>query len=514
VARRGRRNPDRNPSLADEVLDFGRFLRVPEGDLVGQPWKWLPWQEAWIRATFGGNRRVRRSILSVARRNGKTTLAAVLVLAAIYGPLAWRNARLISASRTAKQARIVFEYAAKMARMSGHSPLVHIRDTAAQIEGRRTGASYQAVSAEAKNAFGFGAQIVIHDELGQVVGPRDALYDALSTALGSYRHPLELIISTQAPSDGDLLSILIDDALEGEDPTSIATVYSAPLDADPWIEATWLCANPSAGHNRSLSDLARMAARARRVPGLEPGFRNLLLNQRVALEAPWLARSVWEACDREPDEDVLRRGPCYGGLDLSARQDLTSLVLVAEDEASQIHARCWAWTPADTLAERAARDRAPYELWCSDGFLRALPGTSIPYSKLALELGEIAAAHQIEAVNFDRWRISELQYELDQAGIWLPLVPCGQGFKDMTPALEAIEHAALARDLRHGGNPVLRAAVANARVSIDPAGNRKLDKRRATGRIDPAVALAMAGKALRYDRQAGGLLQSSGMVFL
>jgi phage terminase large subunit-like protein len=68
----------------------------------------------------------------------------------------------------------------------------------------------------------------------------------------------------------------------------------------------------------------------------------------------------------------------------------------------------------------------------------------------------------------------------------------GQGFKSMSPALRDLESLVLGRKLRHGNHPVLTMCMANATVERDAAGNRKLSKKRSSGRIDGAVALAMA----------------------
>ena len=62
----------------------------------------------------------------------------------------------------------------------------------------------------------------------------------------------------------------------------------------------------------------------------------------------------------------------------------------------------------------------------------------------------------------------------------------------MSPALDALEGELLNARVAHGAHPVLTMCAANAVVSTDPAGNRKLDKHKATGRIDGLVALAMA----------------------
>jgi phage terminase large subunit-like protein len=96
------------------------------------------------------------------------------------------------------------------------------------------------------------------------------------------------------------------------------------------------------------------------------------------------------------------------------------------------------------------------------------------------------------AVAYDRWRIEDFKKVLDEEGIELPLREWGQGFKDMAPALDALEDLVIDRNLQHGGHPVLTWNVANAVVDIDPTGARKLNKRRARARIDGLQALAMA----------------------
>jgi phage terminase large subunit-like protein len=97
-----------------------------------------------------------------------------------------------------------------------------------------------------------------------------------------------------------------------------------------------------------------------------------------------------------------------------------------------------------------------------------------------------------------------LKKEIDELGFVLPLVPFGQGFKDMAPAIDSLETILLNEQLAHGGHPVLTMCMANARVEKDAAGNRKLNKAKATGRIDGAVALAMAVGVAGMSKQTEG----------
>ena len=201
--------------------------------------------------------------------------------------------------------------------------------------------------------------------------------------------------------------------------------------------------------------------------------------------SPFVSPGVWKLCGDEPGEFV---GPVFGGLDLSARTDLTAFVLY--DHAGNV--RAYHWTPQQGLHDRAARDRAPYDVWHRQGFLRTTPGASVDYAHVAAEIVDLCADLDVHAIAFDRWRIDVFKNELDRLGVALPLIPWGQGFKDMSSALDSLEAELLNGRIQHGMNPVLTMCAANAVVTKDPAGSRKLDKGKATGRIDGLQALAMA----------------------
>ena len=194
---------------------------------------------------------------------------------------------------------------------------------------------------------------------------------------------------------------------------------------------------------------------------------------------------------QEPDESAFYECPVYVGLDLSAKTDLTAMVMTAFKDG-RWHVKPVVWTPEKGLRDRAKRDRAPYDVWHQQGHLRTIPGASIDYEVVAKEIADTLADCNVQAVAFDRWRFDLLKKEFDKLGLDLPLIPFGQGFKDMAPALDTLETMLLNEQMSHGAHPVLTMCMANSRVERDPAGNRKLNKAKATGRIDAAVALAMA----------------------
>lgn len=475
---------------ADVIRWIEENCRIPEGQFVGQPVRLRPWQKKIIRSIYDSP--TRRAIVSFGRKNAKTTLSAFLLLVHLCGPKARPNSQLFSAAQSREQAAILFSLAAKIVRMSASlRDFVHVRDSAKQLAYPQLGTLYRALSAEASTAYGFSPVFVVHDELGQVTGPRSELYEALETAAGAQENPLSIVISTQAPTDADLLSILIDDAKTGSDPRVKLHLYSAPDDLDAFSDKAIKAANPAFGDFLNAVEVRDQAASAKRMPAREAAYRNLVLNQRVNMVNPLISRSVWIANGAAPDQASFE-GEVFIGLDLSARNDLTAAVAIAMSSDGKWDVEAMFWTPMQGLSDRAARDRQPYDVWVRDGHIALTPGSSIDYAYVARWLATYCEQHQVRAIKFDRWRIDVLKAELAKIGVELPLEPFGQGFKDMTPAVDALEAALVNCKMRHGMNPVMTMCAANAIAVRDAAGNRKLDKAKSTGRIDGLVALTMA----------------------
>jgi phage terminase large subunit-like protein len=363
--------------------------------------------------------------------------------------------------------------------------------SAKTLHGLTMNTEYQALAAEAGTAHGLSPALAIHDEMGQVRGEFDAFIEAIETAQGAYDDALQLVISTQAPSDADMLSIRIDDAERSKDPTMVCHVYAAPKDADMTDPRAWEAANPALGSFRSLIEITNKAGEAARMPSVENSFRNLYLNQRVTRFTPFLSPSVWASGDAPINEDVFFHNPVFGGLDLSRTTDLTALVLICQSEGVW-HVKPMFWTPEATLADRSKRDRTPYEAWVRDGFMEATPGPAVEYGFVARDIARATEGMDVRKIGFDRHRMDILKGELDRIGVDLPFEPFGQGFVSMAPAIDTAEVKFLQGQVRHGGHPVLTMCAANAVVTLDPAGNRKLDKARSTGRIDGMVSLVMA----------------------
>src|SRR5574343_103432 len=500
------------PERPRRVVQFAESLIIPDGFNAGQKFRLLPFQKRLIRDIYGphrdGLRVVRKAILSMGRKNSKSTWAAILMLAHLIGPETIRNGQLYSAASEGDQAAIIFEIAAKILRADPElEAMVRIVDSTHTIIGLQSGSVYHSLTREAGSKMGKNPSFGVYDELAQARDRR--LYDALNTALGAQAEPLMLIISTQSEDPDHLLSKLIDDGITGADPTIVAHLYETPLqqpdgtETDIWDERNWKASNPALGKFRSLADMRAMAAEAKRMPGQENSFRNLNINQRVKAISPLIPRARWVVCGG--DRGLDHGEAIYLGLDLSATTDLCALVAVSVADGSRV--RAWFWKPQDLVDEHERRDRVPYAEWVATGLLEAVPGACINYGYVAQRLVELAHEFEVAGVAYDRYHIKFVLKELADLGAeaWidgdaqdattrqgLRLGPWGKGFKDMGPAVNALEQAVMRRTLQHGNNPVLTWNISNAIAVSDPAGWRKLDKSKSRFRIDGAVALAMA----------------------
>jgi phage terminase large subunit-like protein len=483
--------PTRDLTRGERVIRFiESHCVVPEGTLVGTPVVLDDFQRLFILAIYDNPAVTDTAILSIARKNAKTATIAFILLAHLVGPEAMLNSRIISGAMSRDQAAEVYNLASKCARLSPKlRPLIRQIPSTKRLVGLPMNVEYQAISAEKTTAHGKSPVLAILDEVGQIRGPQSDFVDAITTAQGAYEKPLLIYISTQSATDADFFSVQIDDARRNQPAKTVCHVYETPPDAPLLSEEGWRASNPALGKFRSLEDMRKQAEKAARMPSFENTFRNLNLNQRVTVFSPFVSRRVWES--NSPPPLPMRNVTVYGGLDLSSRTDLTAAVFIAE-VGGVIQVWPYFWTPEYGLRERSDRDRQPYDVWVRDGWLLTTPSKTVDYEYVAKQLADILAESDCEVIGFDRWRIDVFKKECDRLDLVLPLQPFGQGYKDMSPALDKVEELLLNNRLAHGMHPVLTMCAANAAVSKDPAGNRKLDKQKVTGRIDGMVALTMA----------------------
>ena len=199
----------------------------------------------------------------------------------------------------------------------------------------------------------------------------------------------------------------------------------------------------------------------------------------------------------------LKGRQCYAGLDLGATKDMTALVLVFADADGASTSFRFVGCPARRCksTKKKTRCRIAYG---GGGYLLTFPGRATDPKAVATKIAELHGMCKIKALAFDRWRIEDIKRELDAIGCNIELVPFGQGFKDLSPAVDVsnvwssrVNWARRSPRVKYGGGQ-LPSRNGQRRKS-------KTEQTKSTGRIDPIVATAWRS-AFRRDR--GRLLTS------
>lgn len=479
---------------AGDILGFFDFLRHSKGEWAGQPFILAPWEQAFLWVLFGwkkksGLRRFRTAYLEIARKNGKSTMAAGVALYLLDGDQEG-GAEVYSAATKRDQAKIVHSEAARMVRSSPplrsfitvHRDNIHVVDTNSKFE---------PLSSDFNSLDGLNIHGAIVDEV-HAHKTRD-LWDVLDTATGARRQPLIFGITTAGVSRHSICRELHDyteKILDGslKDDSFCGVVYTLD-DGDDWMdESVWIKANPNLGESVKLDDLRDKARKAKETPAALNSFLRLHMNVWTQAETRWLDPDMWAACNGRTDIEILRNEPCYAGLDLSSTTDISALVLKFPRTGDVLS---WFWIPEDEMEKRERRDRVPFSSWVRMGFVEATPGNVIDYEYIKERIRAVAKEFRgLKEIGYDPWNATQIGIQLEEEGF--AVVPVRQGYQTLSPAAKELEREYLSGELKHGGNPVLKWMASNVVLSVDPAENIKPDKSRSSERIDGIVALCIA----------------------
>lgn len=490
------------------VLEFFReVLRLNGGQYEGLPYEPLPWQVFILGSLFGwvdddGWRRFRDAYVETGKGSGKSPLAAgvgLFGLVADHEP----RAEIYAAATKKDQAMVLFRDAVAMRNLSPdlteHVGKSGIGERAWNLAYPNLGSFFRPISADDGQS-GPRPHIGLLDEVHE--HRNGSVIEMMKAGQKGRRQPLSFMITNSGTDRQSVCRDYHDHACkvaagQVEDDRFFGYVCSLDDDDDPFHdESCWAKANPSLPAGLpGLNYLRDQVTKARGIPSKESTVRRLNFCQWVEVISPWISADVWlSAQDKDFDPARLVGRRCRGGLDLGSTQDLTATALLFDPVVDDPFYRleCWFWLPGDGLHDKADRDRVPYIAWRDAGHLIALPGKAISKKAVLHQLVENIASYELVDLRYDRWRIEDLVMLADEEGIELPLSEFGQGFKDMAPALDEFERLLIDGKLRHRGNPVMTWCAANAVTAEDPAGNRKIDKKKATGRVDGIVAAVMA----------------------
>jgi len=244
-------------------------------------------------------------------------------------------------------------------------------------------------------------------------------------------------------------------------------------------------------------DLLKLALKAKNMPSAAAEFKQKRLNLWVNADAPWLSIEGWRAGQSEWSDQELLGDPCWGGVDLSSKIDLTAFVLLFPPTKTRKawRVRLWAFTPKETLKDRAHRDRAPYPLWAEQGYLTLCPTERIDYAQVLACIAEQKTRFSVQAIGFDPHNAENLMNDLKAKPVAFgenQVIEIPQGYPYLSQPAKALEADVLGGTVDAGRNPLMDWCISNTVVQRDEKDNIFPTKKRSRGRIDPVVATVIA----------------------
>ncbi len=503
---------------AQRVVAFFRDMLVfVEGERAGEPFELEPWQAAIVGNLFGwvdrktGLRRYREALVYVARRNGKTSLAAGIALYLLLCD-GEPGAQVYSAAADQTQAGLIFRQAMHMIAMrSDLLSRCRVYRAFKSIEVPETASILRALTSDALTKHGLSVHGAIVDELH--AHPTRELVDVLQTGTGSRRQPLLLHVTT---ADYERISICNEKydyakkVRDGgiADSSFLPVIYAASPQDDWTLPQTWRKANPNLGVSVKQEYFERECARAKESPAYLNTFLRLHLNVRTNADVAAFDMRVWDACRGEQGFHELAASlegkECYAGLDLASTEDLTALVLVFPDEGNAVLP--FFWCPKEGAVARERRHRVPYTAWARDGFLSLTEGNATDFDHVEKTVVELSKRYRIRCLGFDRFGAAQVVTHLKDAGIEVVLF--GQGFVSMNAPSKHLDVLVRSKALRHGAHPVLSWMASNLMWEKDAADNWKPSKKKSREKIDGMAALIMAiGVAMAMPARSGDTAQ-------
>lgn len=539
------------PRADKPVAFFAELLVHIKGPLKRTAFILRYWQEfEIIRPLFGEvlwssewncyARRYRVAYIVVARKNGKSELAAGIMLYLLVGDDE-DSAEVYCAAKDTKQAGKVFEPALRMVQLSPvlSKRLKHIKN-ARRLVDEKMGSHYEVLTADAQGELGHNPHGFNLDEV--LSQPDGSLWEAMVTAAGTRLQELMLATTTETDDNSSFGASLIDEAEKvQDDPSRAPHVFSyvrklpftqeqleslrkvfpehphLPVSLDPFDERNWKWSNPGLDEFKSRDAMRRQALEVVNEPDKENGFRQFQVNQRVSQTHRWMPMNLYDAnCT-----DDLWLNPTYGraaligkpawaGLDLASKEDLCAWCVLVPDGDS-VHALWRFWLPEDALPKLDKVNEGKFSQWAKAGWLTVTEGNVVDYDRVYRDLEQDAQDFNLVASDADQWSFAPVIQEVEKRiGVWeIDAYP--NTYQRMTPGMTELMLLVKEHRFRHHGNPVARScfeAVEVRKSPMDPNLIRpdKPDRGKPGKRIDAVPSAAMACSALKR----ASLIESTG----
>lgn len=511
-----------DPWHADDVCDFAELLPHIEGRWETPTIVLEPWQIFCLAVIFGwrrkadGGRRFSKVYWEVARKNAKSTIAAVVTLYCFTKEDEPAPYVFVGAT-TGAQAQKVFHPAKKMVEKTPDLAEAYGLKAWAKSITEPGGGYVQPINSKGSTQDGHNPHLGVLDELH---AHKDrALYDVIDSAFGARKNPLFWIITTAGfDTEGVCYEqrVFAGKVLEGVIAAEyffgiIYTLDEEEVEAakkgtlDP---ATFVKANPNLGVSVQVANMQAAATDALGQPGKLADFLTKRLNIWFSARSGHVNVSKWRACDGPVDLEALRTVPCWMGYDLGATSDLTSWRLVWWVDG---RLKTWGlrYVPEAAVDSRSKKNGVPYSRWVlqppagawsetSDigahlalrKLLNTTEGDVTDYAYVEKDIRWALKVFKIQGIGFDSWKSQDLNNRLQADAA--PLVEVRQGHATLAGPMQELDRLYLSGLVDHAGDETLAWCASNVVARADHNENLVPSKRLSNEKIDDYAALLNA----------------------
>ncbi len=509
-------NDLKNPKYVYETKDADKriyfiehFCRHTKSPFYGKPFKLELWEKAMIEVAYSfkftktGLRRFREVLLLIARKNGKTTLIAAILLAEFFCGKGGTD--VVCASNTTDQASIVFE---EMQNMISLNPKLEKRVymSIRRIQHKKNKNKVKKLSGQTKNKDGYNIEVGCIDEEHEM--KTDDVEDAIKRSQSTKDEPLLFGITTEGfITDGFLDKKLkyvrkVNDG-EIDDESILALLFTQDNETEIWRDKkTWQKSNPSLGTIKKVDYIEKEILKSQNDRGNRIKMLCKDFNIKQNNSNAWLEEA--EIINPETfDINILKNSIALGGVDLSDTTDLTCatlLIMKKEDKKKYIIQKYF--MPQEQLDKRVREDKVPYNEWAKGKLIEISEGWENDYKKVTKWFIDMFKTYHIKPmyIGYDRWSAKYWVDEMKDVGFDMETI--AQKKEVLSNPMKILEADLKSKLVNYNNSPLLKWCLSNTEIKVDDNGlimPVKLNSQKYV-RIDGTVSLIIAYAVLYAHR--------------
>ena len=504
-----------------------------EGPKAGTKLKLEPWQVFYFGNLYGwyrkdNTRRFRTSYLQVARKNGKTFMAAAMGLYMISPEEGENSPQVLVAANKEEQAGLCVNSAGRIAEVSDEFPidlrssfidmkdrtgltLHRLRDRIIKVVNSGTAGILMTLGRDSSRLDGFNPSCAIVDEFHEA--RNTGLFDVLRTGMGSRENPMINVITTAGFNKGGVCYHMREQyirVLEGivENDFTFPLIYEMD-DKDDWTSPdVWRKSNPNLGVSVYESWLEQECMDAKNQGGTtEVSFKTKNLNVWTDSESVWVPDEDILACNHYPIElEGLIGRKVWAGIDLGKTRDINALCLMSPNEETNKFDCVWRFYLPEERA-RQNNDGVDYIRWADEGWLQLTPGNIIDHDYIVADVGKIIEMGiLLQSVDYDKWLAESHNTVHGILNLGFDNVrPVQQTPSTLSTPTKEVETLIMQRRINFK-NPMMRWMFSNVVIRSDANGNIKPDKGRSSNKIDGVSSMVNCMWGYLTDKHEGELI--------